>query len=805
MRRLFRIFVYGLAGLFSAAVAAVAAAVFYAVFVLAPQLPSPEALQDVRYQQPLRIMSREGELIAEFGEKRRQPVAYNEIPADLLLAFIAAEDHRFFDHPGVDYQGLARAAWHLFREREVGPGGSTITMQVARNFFLSREQTFLRKANEILLALQIERVLTKEQILELYLNKIYLGNRAYGVVAAAEIYYRQPLDGLDLAQMAMIAGLPKAPSAYNPISNPRRAMIRRDYVLGRMLTEGYITAEQYEEAMTAPLTARLRPPEGRVEAHYVAEMARAAMVERYGEDEAYTGAYTVYTTVERELQHAANQALRRGLRAYDERHGFRGPEGRVDLAAIGNLNRLDSALRQYPRFGGLDAGVVLTVTDEKAWVWLREGEVVEVPFETMRWAARYLTPNSRGPRPEAATDVLTPGDIVRVERTSPRQGKLSAVPAVEGALVAVSPDDGRIRALAGGFDFRRSSYNRAVQASRQTGSAFKPFIYSAALEHGYTAATLVNDAPVVFRDEALESYWRPGNYSGRFYGPTRLREALIHSRNLVSIRVLRDVGIRPTIDFMEHAFSFDRESLPANLSLALGSNSATPLEMTSAYAVFANGGYRVVPHVIDRVEDADGRVVYRPTVPRVCPYCEDGFVLSSLPGDRYGLFGLPLAAPRVIPEQNAWLMTDMMRGVMTQGTGRGHARFLRRNDLAGKTGTTNDLRDAWFSGYGTDVVATAWVGFDDSGSLGAGETGASAALPIWSMFMAEALNGVPERDPPQPEGLVTVRIDPESGLVTSADNRRAIFETFRADAVPARDDSGREGAARGGEVERSLF
>ncbi len=805
MRRLLKIFLYGLVGLFSAGVAAVAAAVLYAVLVLAPQLPSAEALRDVRYQQPLRVVSYEGELITEYGEKRRQPTSFDEIPADLLLAFIAAEDHRFFDHPGVDYQGLARAVWHLFRERSVGPGGSTITMQVARNFFLSREQTFLRKANEILLALQIERVLSKEEILELYLNKIYLGNRAYGVVAAGEIYYRQPLEGLDLAQMAMIAGLPKAPSAYNPISNPRRAMIRRGYVLGRMLAEGYISTGQYQEAMAAPLTARLRAPEGRVEAHYVAEMARAAMVERYGPDEAYTGAYTVYTTVERDRQHAANRALRQGLRAYDERHGFRGPEGRVELEGLESLTALDGQLRSYPRFGGLDAGVVLTATEEAAWLWLRGGEVVEVPFETMQWAARFRTPNNRGPRPEAATDVVEPGDIVRVERTGPGRAKLAAVPQVEGALVAVAPDDGSIRALAGGFDFRRSSYNRAVQASRQTGSAFKPFIYSAALEHDYTAATLVNDAPVVFRDEALESYWRPGNYSGRFYGPTRLREALIHSRNLVSIRVLRDVGVSNTIDFLERAFGFDGEALPANLSLSLGSNSATPLEMTAAYAVFANGGYRIIPHIIDRVEDPDGRVVYQPTVPRACSFCEAEFVLSSLPGDRYGLFEFPLAAERTIPEQNAWLMTDMMRGVMTHGTGRGHARFLRRNDLAGKTGTTNDLRDAWFAGYNRDLVATAWVGFDDSSSLGAGETGASAALPIWASFMGKALNGVPERDLPQPEGLVTVRIDPETGLVTSADNSRAMFETFRADAVPARDERGRNGSDRGGEAERSLF
>lgn len=805
MRRFLRFLLYSFIALFSAGVAGVAIAVGYAFFVLAPQLPAPEQLRDVRYQVPLRVVSNEGGLIAEFGEMRRQPMDFDDFPPDLVLAFIAAEDDRFFEHPGVDYQGLARAVLHLVREREIGPGGSTITMQVARNFFLSRDQTFLRKANEILLALQIETVLNKEEILELYLNKIYLGNRAYGVATAAQIYYGKSLDELDLAQAAMIAGLPKAPSSYNPISNPERALIRRGYVLTRMFVEDFITREQYEEAMRAPVTARLHGPRPSVEAHYVAEMARAAMVERYGTEEAYTGGYTVYTTVEEELQRGANEALRTGLRSYDERHGYRGPEAQLDEAILTEPEQLNEALRAYPRFGELDAGVVLIADDdaEAAWIWLRGGDVLEVPFESMGWARRYLDANRRGSRPEKVTDVVSPGDVIRVERTGPDTGHLAAVPDVEGALVGLDANSGRIRSLAGGFDFRRSSFNRAVQAARQTGSAFKPFVYSAALEEGYTAASMVNDAPVVFHDDALESYWRPGNYTGRFYGPTRLREALVHSRNLVSIRVLRDIGLSPTLAFLTEGFGFDRDDLPENLSLALGSNSATPLQMSAAYAVFANGGHRVVPHFIDRVEDADGEVVYRPDVPTVCELCKADFALSSLPGDDFGLFDFPRAAERSIPEDNAWMITDMLSDVMTRGTGRGAARFLNRGDLAGKTGTTNDLRDAWFAGYNADLVTTAWVGFDDSRPLGARETGAAAALPIWARYMATALDGAPDRMRPQPDGLVTVRIDPETGQATSSENPDAIFETFRMGAVPARDDTG--GRSGGDSSERDLF
>ncbi|ABM63017.1 penicillin-binding protein 1A [Halorhodospira halophila] len=803
MKRFLRILLYSTLTLVGSGAVLGAAAVAYALLVLAPQLPDAESLRDVRFQQPLRVVSAEGELIAEYGEQRRQPEDIDDIPTDLLLAFIAAEDDRFYEHPGVDYQGLARAVSHVARERSFGPGGSTITMQVARNFFLSREVTILRKVNEILLALQIERTLSKEEILELYLNKIYLGNRAYGVAAAAQVYYGKDLDELDLAQMAMIAGLPKAPSAANPIRNPRLALQRRAYVLGRMLNEGFISPERYQEAMAAPVTAELHAPRSRVDARYAGEMVRRTMTERYGAEEAYTGGYTVYTTIEKDRQEAANRALRSGLRDYDQRHGYRGPEGSMDAQAVGDPAAMNEVLGEHPPFGGLQAAVVLAVEPEAAWVWPRGGRVLQVDFETMEWARAYRGANRRGPAPEEAGDVLEVGDIVRVMPQGEGRAALSAVPDVSGALVAQDPLDGRVRALAGGFDFRLSSFNRAVQARRQTGSVFKPFIYSAALEGGYTPATLVNDAPVVFRDDALESYWRPGNYSGRFYGPTRLREALVFSRNLVSIRVLRDVGIDPTI---AHAvrMGFPPESLPRDLSLALGSNSATPLQMSNAFAAFANGGYRVFPNIIERVEDGAGEVVFEPEFPEACELCRDDLPMASVPGDRTGLFDLPPPAERVLPEDNAWLISDMLADVIERGTGRGVRRVLDRGDLAGKTGTTNDLRDAWFVGYNQDLVATAWIGFDDQRSLGRGETGASAALPIWARFMSVALDGVEERPMPRPGGLVTVRIDPESGRATSSENPDAIFETFREETVPVRDDSDRR--QRGDEhTERELF
>ena len=806
MRRFSRILVYGLATVLSLALlAAVGVAGVY--LYLAPQLPDVETLRDVRYQEPLRVYANDGQLIAEFGENRREPVRYDAIPERMRQAFIAAEDQRYFDHPGVDYQGLARAVLHLARHREIGPGGSTITMQVARNFFLSREQTYLRKLNEILLAFKIERELDKEQILELYLNKIYLGQRAYGVGAASQIYYGVDPDELTLAQTAMIAGLPKAPSAWNPVANPERALQRRAYVLRRMHESGFISDEELAEASTQPVTAHVRRARPTVSAPFIAEMARDHVVDMVG-DRAYTGGYRVHTTLDPELQRHADRALRDNLMTYDRRHGYRGPEGRIDLDEHADADAWDRVLGGLRTLGGLRPGLVVEV-GETATVYLGDGERVELGLEAMEWARPRVTQAVVGDPPEAVTDVVSAGDVVRVQRVGDGDVRLSQVPDVEGTVISLSPRSGAVLALSGGFDFRKSQFNRAVQAVRQPGSAFKPFIYSAALENGYTTASIVNDAPVVFRDDALESTWRPENYTGRFYGPTRMREALAQSRNLVSIRVLRDVGTGTTINHLGR-FGFPAERMPDNLSLALGSAGVTPLELTAGYAVFANGGYRVEPYFISRVEDGDGNVIQAAEPTLACEQCSD---LGIHQGVRLGVGEDPAAeanedirltptyrpAERVISEQNAYLMTSMLQDVISRGTGRA-ARRLGRDDLAGKTGSTNDLHDAWFAGYNPHLVTTAWIGFDQARTMGPGETGARAALPIWTDFMERALGEVPEKQPQRPGGLVTVRIDPESGLVTDSGNPDAIFETFRSDQVPERDPDARR---NGGDRERN--
>ncbi|MCP1676882.1 penicillin-binding protein 1A [Natronocella acetinitrilica] len=802
MARLSRLLLYMLASLASVGLLAVVAVAGLYLY-MSPQLPSVDTLRDVRYQQPLRVYAASGEMIAEFGEYRREPVRYADIPERMKQAFIATEDERFFSHPGVDWRGMARAVLHLARHREIGPGGSTITMQTARNFFLGREQTYLRKLNEIFLAFNIERELSKEEILELYLNKIYLGQRAYGIGAASRIYYGRPPDQLTLAETAMIAGLPQAPSVANPIRNPQRALQRRAYVLRRMLETGAISQEEFAEASTAPVTAALRTARVGLDAAYVAELARAQVVTMYG-DEAYTEGYRVYTTVQPDLQEAANRALRGSLLSYDERHGYRGPEASHDLSALGDDDARLAALAAHGTIAGLRPALVLAVDDEagEARLLLGRDDEVTLDFDGARWARRWITQSRVGDAPQRMSSVVEPGHVIRI-RDHDDGWRLAQLPNVEGSLVSLSPSSGAVLALAGGFDFRHSQFNRATQALRQPGSAFKPFIYAAALERGFTPASIVNDAPVVFEDAALETAWRPENYSGRFYGPTRLREALAQSRNLVSIRVLRDIGIRYGVTFLDR-FGFPGDRMPADLSLALGSAAVTPLELTTAYAVFANGGYRVQPHVISRIENDRGDVVYR-TVPTLA--CEDCTEVAA----RHGLLsagtdngdGMPVLgqrfvpAERVLPADNAYQMSSMMQDVITRGTGRA-ARSLGRSDLAGKTGTTNDLHDAWFAGFNGEMVTTAWVGFDQARSLGQGETGARTALPMWIDYMAYALREVPEAAPSRPAGMVTVRIDPGSGLVTSADNPQAMFETFRDGQVPDSDPNASSGGSSGG-------
>ncbi|UCG73795.1 MAG: penicillin-binding protein 1A [Chromatiales bacterium] len=821
---------------------AVLAVVTGAHYFFRPDLPSADALRDVQLQIPLRVYSRDGRLMAQIGEKRRIPAAYDDIPPRVVQAFLAAEDDRFFDHPGFDYQGIIRAAVNLAVTGSRSQGGSTITQQLARVYFLTPDRTFARKAKELLLATQIEREFTKQEILALYLNKIFLGQRAYGVAAAAEVYFGKTLEELSVAETATIAGLPKAPSSLNPVSNPLRATERRAYVLRRMLDLDFIDTADYELAIATPMVSRLHGPSVELEAPYVAEMVRAEMIARFG-PEAYTAGYEAVTTVDSRLQAAADLALRRALLEYDRRHGYRGPEGRHALADIPadpagpggyDITELAAMLASLPRYGNLYAAVVLSLgDDDSAEVFIRDRGTATIPWQNLDWRA-YVNDNAVGPAPKSVADMVSPGDLIRLTYTDDQGWVLTQLPAVQGALVALSPEDGSIVALSGGFDFSSSKFNRAVQTRRQPGSSFKPFVYSAALENGFTTATLVNDAPVVFDDANLETTWRPENYSRQFYGPTRLREALVRSLNLVSVRVLLGSGIDNTVRHIR-SFGVPDSALPRDSSLALGSGGAAPLDMAAGYAVFASGGYRVAPYVMERVVDTTGKEVFTSSPAVVCRECELSAAertalevqqaverepaprapLTVVPEDQarnfdaevpnyrdveqmsaHGLAWRPTAedapafvrryenpAPRVISATNAYIVYDMMRDVIRRGTGRG-ARELGRSDIAGKTGTTNERRDAWFSGFNGDLVATAWVGFDQERPLGNREEGGRTALPMWKYFMAEALADASDATIRRPPGIVTVRIDPESGLVAPAGSPGAIFEIFEAGKVP---------------------
>lgn len=752
-------------------------------FYLEPKLPSTEILKDVQFQVPLRVFSRKGKLIAEFGEKRRIPLGYDELPKQLIQSFLAAEDNRFFEHPGVDYQGIIRAAVQLLLTGEKKQGGSTITMQVARNFFLTPEKTYVRKLNEIFLALKIEHELSKEKILELYLNKIYMGQRSYGVGAAAQVYYGKTIGELNLAQMAMLAGLPKAPSANNPITDPARALARRDYVLAQMRRLAYITEEEYQGAIREPVTARIHSANIEVEAPYIAEMVRADMFERYGEN-AYTDGYSVYTTIDDRLQAAANSALRNALQEYDMRHGYRGAIQKFDISQAADDQDLDRLLQGHTTIADLLPAIVTKVEENHIEVYLGDGKREIIDWKGLEWARTYKNESYQGPAPNRANQIASPGDLVRIiaeGKKEKRYLRLAQLPAVEGALVSVNSDDGALIALVGGYDFYNSKFNRVTQALRQPGSGFKPFIYFAALEAGFTPASLINDAPVVFDDPSLEGTWRPENYSGKFFGPTRLRYALTKSRNLVSIRLLRSMGLPHALKYAE-IFGFDSSKLPNNLSLALGSATVTPLQMASAYAILANGGYRVETYLIDRIEDVQNKTTFKANPLRVCESCE------NRSGDKQATnndneSAVQKIAPRVISAQNHFLLVSMMQDVIRHGTAT-KALSLNRDDLAGKTGTTNDQKDAWFNGFNRSHVAVSWVGFDSAKPLGRGEVGGKAALPAWIDYMREALKDVVEQPLVVPPGIVSVRIDPTTGKRASTDQKDAIFEFFQAENVP---------------------
>jgi penicillin-binding protein 1A len=757
-------------------------------------LPSVDVLQDVRLQIPLRVYSRDGKLLGEFGEMRRTPVQAADVPPLFIKAILAAEDDNFYNHRGIDFTGLTRAATQLLATGHIQTGGSTITMQVAKNYFLSYERTFSRKFNEILLALQIERYLSKEQILELYLNKIFLGNRAYGVEAAAQTYYGKPISELTLGQWATLAGIPKSPSTANPLANPERARARRNWILGRMLQLDYIDQAQYQAAIAEPIDASYHGPILDMEAGHVAEMVRQEMLQRFG-PRAYTDGLVAYTTIDSELQRHAAEAVVNGLLEYDRRHGYRGPEHRLPVAGPDGREAWLQHLRRLPTLGGLRAAAVIRVEERAFQALLSNGEEISVLWENgIAGRNRFIDENRRGAPPSKAADVVAVGDIVRVRQKQDGSWELQPLPAVEGALVSLEADTGAILSLVGGFDFKRSKFNRVTQAERLPGSSFKPLLYAAALSHGFTAATVINDAPIVYADNSeLQGAWRPVNDTGRFYGPTPLRQALYKSRNVVSIRLLQQLGIGRAIDFIV-PFGFERDKLPRNLSLALGSLSATPMQIARSYAAFANGGFRVEPYLLDRVTDLEGNLLYQAQPGPLCDTCpppgeiasnDPAVVMATTPVVDDETETQPNLAPpqRVIDPGVAFIVDNILRDVVRRGTAT-RALVLKRGDLAGKTGTTNGPTDVWFAGYSGGVVTTTWVGFDQYQQLGRHEYASTLALPIWIDYMQDALAGVPERHFRQPDNVVSLRIDPHTGLRAYPGQPDAVFEYFTADTAP---------------------
>ena len=790
------------------------AGVIGAYYFVEPGLPEAETIREIPLQVPLRVFSRDGYLISEIGERRRIPITYDELPEHVVQAFVAAEDRRFFEHPGIDYQGILRSLVRLIQSGEISGGGSTLTQQLARDYFLSREQLFTRKLREAFLAYKIEQEFTKEQIMALFLNKMFFGQRAYGVAAAAQVYFNKSLADINVSEAATLAGVLPAPSRYNPVSSPVNATIRRDYVLGRMEDLEFITEREYEEAMALPMESQLHGAAIELNAPYVAEMVRRDMLNRFGDD-TYSAGYQVVTTLDSRLQEAANYALRNGLLEFTRRRGYRGPLTNVEVTP----ELLETEFAEWPVEirqlldqyvpGGLSAAIVTNLNENNsADIILEDGSADTIPWNGISWAKSFVDLETTGPAPEAVTDVLSVGDVIIVMPTTMGTWALAQIPDAQGAVVSMDPYDGAVSSLTGGFDFAVSKYNRATQASRQPGSSFKPFIYSAALEHGNTAATVVLDAPVVISSSELEAVWRPINYTGRFYGPTRLREALVRSMNLVSVRLLLfETGIGNAVRHIGK-FGFGDAALPRNGSLALGGGNATPLDMAQGYAVFANGGWGVKPYVVDAIIGPEGEELYRANPVVVCNECEakpeEGVLLyeEEIPeelrleqmtevamdyrpdaGTAPELFAAINTAPRAVTAQNAYLIQDMMRDVIQRGTGR-RARVLGRRDLSGKTGTSNDQRDAWFGGFNSDLASIVWIGYDDSLPLGPGEEGSRTALPVWIEFMRRALEGVPENQMPQPDGIVNRRIDRATGCPARAGQLNTTFEMFREGHVP---------------------
>ena len=874
---------------------------------LDPQVPNAETYRHVQLETPLRVYGEDGALLAEFGERRLIPIELEQVPQHFIDALLNTEDKRFYEHSGIDFISLVNdvstLAVSMLFKGELSPGASTITMQLARNVSFTLDQRFLRKFKEMLLALKIEQALTKDEILELYINVVPFGKRAYGAQAAALTYYGKRLDELNLAQLAMLAGIPQLPSAGNPINGPERALTRRGIVLSLMRDQNSITQAQFDQARASPITAKIFARELDVPSPYPAEWVRQQMAERF--DDLYTGGYQIFTTIDSRIQAAAIDALRGELGSYDRRHGYRGPEGKVEeeLALTINTNAavvvsqlmrapgtientskendiaakasppLDplsyaedttDAIRDYlrgiPLFGGLQPAVVVGAVGEHAAAVLSDGTIVQLHLDDSAWARPYVEVNLRGPKPESFDNLLQPGNLIRLrprdKQTDPSAAawQLAQLPDVQGAIVSIESDTGKVRALVGGYDFYRNQYNHALQAARQPGSGFKPFVYATAIAQGVTPADIFMDAPLVFDDANLESEYRPGNDSSRYNGPTRLRQALYSSINLVSIRVFMEIGAGPVLDYVSN-FGFSTKSFPRNSQLAIGGGTmaVTPLDMTRAYSVIANGGYLVDPYIVDFVKNYDGEVILRSNHPRVCEGCNNGTppheeaspaqkpgqrreepatledllaqqndadtlpidtlpndtTLADNPVDKDLVPGIdqipssdnlldaqdqwddltPIQAPRVIDERIAYIMHTMLQDVIKKGTGR-RARILKRNDLAGKTGTTNEAADTWFNGYGGGLATTVWVGFSNHTPLGANAYGSNLPLPIWIDVMGTAFEGRPEAKRAQPPGVVTLKIDPKTGKPASPGQSSAIFEYFLREFAPQENASG---------------
>lgn len=841
-----RLISFGLVGLILG-VSGIAALYFY----IKPELPSVEVLKDVRLQTPMKVYTQDGKLISQFGVKRRIPLELDEVPQQLVDAILATEDSRFFEHPGIDPIGILRAAFNLAITGEKGQGGSTLTMQLARGFFLTREKTYLRKVKEIFIAWHIERVLTKKEILTLYLNKVELGHRAFGFGAAAQVYYGQNINDLTLAQIATLAGLPKAPSTLNPISRPERSVNRRRVVLSRMQSEGYIDDIQYEEAAYAPVTAARHGAEIELDAPYLANVIYEEMIALYGKEEAETGGYNVYSTVPSKLQLAAQEAVIKNLHDYDERHGFRGPtrqlwrkpevnnDGQSDLLLepVEDPSWSEEQMLDYlsnkPEYDPLIPAIVTKVYEQAITVIDKFGNYQYIDWDGLAWARPFISDIKQGPDPETASDILSEGAFIWIrQRSNDQIWQLAQFPEATGALVAMDPNNGAVRSIVGGYNFYQSQFNRATQAKRQVGSNIKPFLYSAALENGFTLSSVINDAPINQWDRNSGNAWRPKNSPPVYDGPIRMRVALGKSKNVVSVRLLRAIGIDNARQYLRN-FGFELSDLPRDESLSLGSASITPLEVATGYSIIANGGYAVQPHFIERIEGQFGEFVWQANPVTACPSCiansnltaqiDSGLGSTPEIDDTEGT-PLPPQAQSVISEQNAFLVSEMMRTAITgsgssrnktywRGTGWRANTLIRRKDMAGKTGTTNDVKDTWFSGFTPDLVATSWVGFDNpSRSLGKAsrnqylfnqiskgtgrspnimsnamfgtEEGARVAQPAWIRYMQVALEDIPETNKQIPNDILTVRIDRTTGKLTNRTDHTSRFEYFHSGTEP---------------------